>query len=160
MSFGSFGRALDELAGLLAGRDVRCERGEHGLTVPAADASGFDVALLAYRPAYIVCLGGWNDTFEDLAAALRLATLGLTRDCRVRVESRGGRPFAWAVERRLAGNAWAEIGEASHLSLRFWQPRRTRYLHNRWLEAPSALAPGTRAVPAARLPAPLADALV
>ncbi|MDH3659639.1 MAG: hypothetical protein OEU92_06350 [Alphaproteobacteria bacterium] len=95
---------------------------------PSSD-SGFEVGFCISGSDYIINFDSWHDHFEDEESALDWFVFGLSNDCRLKIVSKGGRPFRWIVESHHQGD-WQFEREMVVLPLLFWRRASTAYRQN------------------------------
>lgn len=122
---------IDEILKLLADcPQVHCERGEDTVRVLPDNPEGFEVAIeQIWDRHYSVSYGGWHEDFEAWEEALRCFLLGLSNQCRLKVQSKDGNPFKWTVE-DWEDPAWVERSTTGSFSSKLFKPAVTAYLHN------------------------------
>jgi hypothetical protein len=111
---------------------ISFEIAEGVLRVPRADENGFDVSLRKEEGFCEVYFDAWHEVFEDEEEAVRCFLFGLSKECRLRVESRGGADCTWTVEHKR-GDDWISDSTTGLLFSRFWRRKQVRYLQNRRL---------------------------
>jgi hypothetical protein len=104
--------------------EVRYEFRSDAIRALAAEASGYEVALLMQpQPCYTVCLATWHMEFADENSAIGTFLGGLTDAYRLKVSSRGGRDYRWTIQYRDYGTAME--ARSSPLVLSFGEGRRS-----------------------------------
>ena len=115
-------------------RPVPFETGEHDIRVMPADDSGFEVNLVRVgdEGECEVYFDAWHEVFDSEEEAVRYFLSGLSGECRIRVDSRGGFDHKWTLEAKH-GDAWVAYSTTGTLFFPFWRKKEVRYLQNRHL---------------------------
>lgn len=114
--------------------DIRFMAEADALMVFPADDTGFAVSIRKEGEEFEVAFSGWRARFTEPQEAFNCMTFGLSDDCRLRVESRGGRECRWTVE-ALENGVWRDHSSTGTTVLAFWKPIETTHLQNRFLSA-------------------------
>ena len=109
---------------------ARHVRGLRSLSIPASGPEGFDVMLALDQSECILCFDGWSLEFNRPEQALHYVELALHGEMRLKIDSIGGRPWRWTVERLGPDRAWLVENVMGFLRLRFWGEKRVTYLCN------------------------------
>lgn len=112
---------------------VKYDVTENSVTVFPTSENGFEVSMYIERyntePYVVYYDGAWHEHFTDSETALECFAFGLSTECRLKVTSRGGRPYIWKVESRQAGG-WQPDSTTAFFPARFWWRKEVRYLQN------------------------------
>jgi hypothetical protein len=109
--------------------DARCQIEEDRIEVSGDGESEFSVALYDCGKELIVSYGGWHDHFTDEEEALRCFAFGLSRQCRLKVYSRGEFEYKWTVQSQENGG-WQDIDTTGLLFFPIWRKMTVKYLQN------------------------------
>ncbi len=121
--------------------EVRYEFRSDAIRALAADASGYEVALLMQpQPCYTVCLATWHMEFADENSAIGTFLGGLTEVYRLKVSSRGGRDYRWTIQYRDYG--YSDGSTVVTFNFKFWRRKKIRYLQNHLLRPPENASTG------------------
>lgn len=103
----------------------------NAITVKAQTAESFDVWFLCDGNGYTVGLAGWHESFSlaEPDRALACFAFGLSDSARIRVHSRGGMDYCWALEKLDVGE-WRTDSITCQLFFPFWRKKTVRYLRN------------------------------
>lgn len=112
---------------------------ENMITVSAKSGDGFDVWFSVDDDEYTVGFEGWHQHFEkdEVEDALSCFAFGLSNECRLKVVSRGGTPYKWAMEAMEDGK-WVTYSTTALLWAPFWRKKAVNYLSNNILSAANA----------------------
>lgn len=99
------------------------------LSIRSGVENGFDISIQDLGTAFPVYFEGWHDEFETLDTAYECVAFGLSCACRLKVLSRGGKPYRWIVQARTEDD-WVDDSETGLLFFRFWSPKTATYLQN------------------------------
>ncbi|MBK6980714.1 MAG: hypothetical protein IPH30_03675 [Betaproteobacteria bacterium] len=113
---------------------LRVEESENSITVLPLDSAGFPVSIHVADEEVVVAFAGWHEHFESAEEALDCFAFGLSRECRLKVFTRGGFAYRWTVESLENGN-WAEDSTTGLLFFPFWRRREVVYFQNRVIPA-------------------------
>ncbi|MCH9680674.1 MAG: hypothetical protein K0V04_04500 [Deltaproteobacteria bacterium] len=108
---------------------VELTQAANALTIVPRAPNSFAVTLQLARDRSAVYFDGWHEEFDAVEPALECAGYGLTRGCRLRVDSRGTTPYRWTLEMRC-GSEWTADSATGLLLAPWWRRRTTRYLYN------------------------------
>lgn len=100
------------------------------LSVKSGGAGGFEMSAMAANGRYALTFGGWGEEFESPEAARDYFEAALRGEARLRLETLGGRPWRWTLERLNQDGQWVPQSTITHAIWRFWGRRETRYLVN------------------------------
>lgn len=89
---------------------------ENGFTVWATENGG----------SCTVGFEGWHDEFTDPEEALSCFAWGLSKECRLEVTTRGGKPHKW-VAQSLENGQWINSSTTGLIFFPFW--RRAKIIH-------------------------------
>lgn len=103
----------------------------NAITVKAQATEGFDVWFFCDGNGYTVGLAGWHELFSlaEPDLALECFAFGLSDNARIRVHSRGGMEYCWALEKLDVGE-WRTDSITCQLFFPFWRKKTVRYLRN------------------------------
>jgi hypothetical protein len=112
---------------------VRYESRSDAIRALAADANGYEVALLMQpQPCYTVCLATWHMEFTDENSAIGTFLGGLTEGYRLKVASRGNVDYRWTIQYRES-YGWRDGSTVCVFGYKFWRRKKIRYLQNHLL---------------------------
>jgi hypothetical protein len=112
---------------------IKFERRDYSVLVPAAAAEGFPVLIeQIWEGHYAVSFGGWQKDFSSLEEAMECFLHGLSNHCRLKVESKGNKPVKWTLE-DLENLDWKEISSRGSWSPLNFKPPVISYLQNNLL---------------------------
>jgi hypothetical protein len=121
--------------------EVRYEFRSDAIRALAADANGYEVALLMQpQPCYTVCLSTWHMEFADQNSAIGTFLGGLTEAYRLKVSSRGGRDYSWTIHYRDYG--YSDGSTVVTFNFKFWRRKNIRYLQNHLRRPPENASTG------------------
>jgi hypothetical protein len=122
---------IDEILNILKNRpQVHFERAEDFVRVLPTTPEGFEVVLeQIWETHYSVSYGAWHEDFHTWEEALGCFLLGMSNRCRLKVQSKDGKPFRWTVEDRN-DPSWRERSTKATWFHRFLTPTVTIYLQN------------------------------
>jgi len=116
--------------------EVRYEFRSDAIRALAADASGYEVALLMQpQPCYTVCLATWHMEFADENSAIGTFLGGLTEGYRLKVASRGGTDYRWTIQYQES-YGYRDGSTVVTFNFKFWRRKKIRYLQNHLLRPP------------------------
>jgi hypothetical protein len=105
--------------------------GDRSIKFDQSGPSGFDIIIFCAGGDIACDFGGLKQDFSTLDEALNWAERGLTSECRLRIESCGGRPYRWTLERILSDREIVEFTASAPLTVLDWLRKKTvRYLQN------------------------------
>jgi hypothetical protein len=104
------------------------------ITVPPSAPTGFTLSLALAGEQFVVSFDGWHAHFTSEEEALQAFALGLTNECRLRVERRGRTECRWALE-RLTPAGWNEVSTVGLLLVPSWRKREVIYRQNAVLDS-------------------------
>ena len=90
------------------------------LSIEPKDEKGFPITFSCHESEYSVSFGNWHGRFTSEEDAIDFVGLGLSKNCRLREVSRGGKAFRWTIESIIDGK-WHTVYETAFLSLKFWK---------------------------------------
>lgn len=102
--------------------------GNH-LSVDCNAPDGFQVSFSDLSPFYRVSFDSWHDEFSDLDEALNCFAFGLSKQCRLKIELRGGVEQKWTVQSWENGE-WLDDSSVGQTGLQFWKPITVVYRQN------------------------------
>ena len=105
--------------------------GGNTITVTAQTAEGFDVWFFLDGNGYTVGLAGWHELFSlaEPDHALACFAFGLSDSARIRVHSRDGMDYLWALE-KFDVDEWRTDSITCQFFFPFWRKKTVRYLRN------------------------------
>jgi len=123
-------RIIEEIAAKLQKYPhVKYEGGGDFINVLPTSDHGFTVGLVARQGSYTVSFNGWHEDYEDEEEALNCFGFGLSSECRLKEDRRGGIVYKWTVQSKANGK-WIEDSTTGLLLFPFWMKKETRYLQN------------------------------
>ena len=108
---------------------VRFEQTADSIRIFPPEPNGFAAALYRVENTFTVHFEGWHEEFTDAEEALDCLAFGLSDDCRLKVESRGGVAYRWTAEYRT-DDGWVEESTTGLVFCPFWRRREVRFLQN------------------------------
>jgi len=118
---------------------LKYELGDRHILVEKPSENGFDVGFYVEEDEFIVGYYGWHEHFgfDEMDRALDCFAFGFSRDCRLKVVSRGKMDYKCILE-YLEGGEWkwdSEVGVLfkpfwRFLAFPFWRRKQVRYLQN------------------------------
>ena len=107
---------------------------DNEITISGTPESGFDITVCVDDSEITVYFEGWHEHFElaQFDQALSCIRSGLTDACRIRVESKGNRPYKWTLE--YNDQDWEDDTTTGLLFFPFWKKTSTRYLQNNLIQ--------------------------
>jgi hypothetical protein len=109
---------------------AKMQRLTNGFAVEASGTDGFDMAVLVENGHFILCFGNWSEDFESDEVARRLFEAALDGKARLKIDSLGGQPWRWTLERLDDSGRWSPESTMAHMTWRFWGRASTIYLSN------------------------------
>ncbi len=122
---------LEELAELLrlcSGAQVVST--PSGLSIGAANADGFDMAVTVFDGQYVLTFDRWEETFSDVGYVKSLFEAAVRGDARLRVDTLAGKRWRWTLERRRNEDEWIAESSIGHPIWRFWGKPEATFLRN------------------------------
>ena len=112
---------------------------ERSITVKPNSTKGFEVWFSNDENEYTVGFDGWHQHFDksEVEEALNCFAFGLSNECRLKVNSRGGKSYKWVME-ALENGVWVAYSTTGLFSLSFWKKAEVRYLSNDLLKSENA----------------------
>ncbi len=104
-------------------------REEGRIEIPPSHEGGFPIVSEEGVGGITLHLEGWFAHIGVIAEAEEWVLFALSRECRLRVELRGARAYAWTVEER-DGAAWKAIAGVRRRCWAFWRRATVVYLQN------------------------------
>lgn len=111
---------------------VKFEKCPGFITIFPKTENGFDVSL-RIDDCYEVDFAGWHEEFSDPQEAFECLAFGLSKECRLKVYSRGNRDHKWTLEYLNEGQ-WEVDSETGLFFYPFWKPLSERYLQNELID--------------------------
>jgi hypothetical protein len=118
-------------------RELRDERNarvvieDNAVTVLRVTPHGPDVTVIFSNGRCTLAIGSWHDDLVSLDTVMEYVKLAVTGGLRVRIDQLSGKPWKYALERRLDDGAWQEESVLMIPRLAFWNRRQTTtYLQN------------------------------
>ena len=108
---------------------ARTEEGDSWIRFLPSSPEGFVIEFRMGQGEYIVAFEGWHARFHDLDESLNCFAFGLSNECRLKIVSRGGKPYRWTVEHYCDGE-WIPESETGLLLFQFWRSPRVTYRQN------------------------------
>lgn len=102
---------------------------DNAVTIEPQAPNGFSVSLEESHGKYTVSFDGWHEEFDTAEEALDCFALGLSDQCRLRVELKGGVAYRWTLEFLVKG-AWMEDSTTGSLLYPFWMQRQVIFRQN------------------------------
>ena len=100
------------------------------LSIEPSDEKGFPITFSYHENEYTVSFGNWHGRFTSEEDVIDFIGLGLSKNCRLREVSRGGKAFRWTIESIIDGK-WHTVYETAYLSLKFWEkPKEVIFQNN------------------------------
>jgi hypothetical protein len=99
------------------------------ITVNPPTVDGFAVSLIEEARAWIVAFDGWHKHLAAEDEALHCFALGLSGQCRLRVDYRGFVPHRWTLETQT-DHGWRADSTVGQLLFAFWRHPRVEYRRN------------------------------
>ena len=123
-------------------QNVRLERGQEAVRVPATRSEGFDIGVELLAGTFTVAFESWRREVDDVETAWNLIALGLSTGSRLRIEPLpDGRSACW-LEIILPDGSWRTLPELGR------EPNRlnaaVRYRQNDYVRAAYGSANATR----------------
>ncbi|GAB1267028.1 hypothetical protein NBRC116493_02810 [Aurantivibrio infirmus] len=101
------------------------EEGSISVTPP----NGFTVSLYESTDDYTVGYDGWHEEFASEDEALNCFAFGLSKECRLKIYSRGGMDYKWIVEYLHEGE-WQADSTTGLIFFPFWRRLSVTYKYN------------------------------
>lgn len=103
------------------------------VTVLRLTPDGPDVTAIIADGRCTLAIGAWHDDLYSLDVTLDYMRMAVEGSLRVRVDRMNGKPWKYALERRLDNGSWQEESVLELPRFNLWGRRRisTTYLHNR-----------------------------
>lgn len=98
-------------------------------SVSAKPKNGFAVWAENHSNSITIGFDGWHEVFDDPKEALNCFAWGLSRECRLKVVSRGGKPHKWVMQ-SLQNGQWVSESTVGLLFFQFWRKKTTSYIQN------------------------------
>lgn len=128
----ALGTFVKHLRRELKGRpDVQLVSQDDAVTVLRVSPNGPDVTVILSDGRCTLAVGTWHDDLVSMDVALEYVKLAVEGHLRVRIDQLGGKPWQYALERRIDDGSWRE--ESVMLVPRFtlWARKKTtHYLQN------------------------------
>lgn len=100
------------------------------VVIPRLYANGPDISVLVADQRCTVSIGPWFEDMPSLDMALEYVTRAVDGSLRVRIDSLGGKPWKFILEREVAGE-WVEDSAVVLSRITLWKRDvATRYLRN------------------------------
>ncbi len=112
---------------------LRTEFKEDFAIIHPLDENGFEIRIDAASDEYLVFFKGWHEHFSDVKEALNCVAFGLSKECRLKVFSKGGKEYKWIVE-FFENEQWKEDSETGTVPLSFWKKKEILYFRNNLIE--------------------------
>jgi hypothetical protein len=110
--------------------EMRFEEHEKSIKIFPRDESGFSVSLVQSNQRFTVTYGdGWHEDFRSALEALDCVGLGLSEDCRLKIEMAGRYPYEWTMEYFFNGS-WVPASTTGVVLFPYWRRRKTVYRQN------------------------------
>jgi hypothetical protein len=78
------------------------------VTVLRLTPQGPDVTAIISEGRCTLAIGAWHDDMDSIDVTLAYVRMAVEGDLRVRVDKLGGKPWKYALERRLEDGSWQE----------------------------------------------------
>lgn len=103
---------------------------ENSISLYPASECGFMVEFhVSVGNKFTVYFEGWHECFDDATEALNYFAFGLSKKCRLKTISRGGKPHRWMVQ-SCEGVNWVDDSETGLFLFPFWKKPEMKYLQN------------------------------
>lgn len=101
------------------------------VTVLRLTPQGPDVTAIISEGRCTLAIGAWHDDMDSIDVTLAYVRMAVEGDLRVRVDKLGGKPWQYALERRLDNGTWQEESVVVLPRLALWRREKTtHYLQN------------------------------
>ncbi len=111
--------------------DARIVVAGNSVTVMRRSPEGPDVTAILADGRCTLAIAAWHEDMPSLDATLSYAKLAVDGDLRVRVDRIGGKPWQYALERRLGDDSWIEESVVVFPRLNLLRRQKTtHYLRN------------------------------
>jgi hypothetical protein len=109
---------------------LKFEESSDHIKVLPTNSSGFSVTLYFEKNEITVFYGdSWHEHFQNETEALNCFAFGLSKECRLKVFSRGNIEYKWVLEHFRQGQ-WIEDSTSGSLFFPFWLPKKVEFLQN------------------------------
>ena len=102
---------------------------ETSVSVTCQNPDSFDVSISADGDVFQVSFGGWHEHFDAEDDALNCFAFGLSKECRLKVVSRGRMDCSWTVQSQENGN-WVDDTTTGLMLIPIWRRAQVRYCQN------------------------------
>lgn len=103
---------------------------ETNISVTCQNPDSFEVSIFSDGNAFQVSFDGWHEHFNEENDALNCFAFGLSKECRLKVVTRGQMDCSWTVQSQENGN-WVDDSTTGLILVPFWRPALVKYLQNK-----------------------------
>lgn len=105
------------------------ETGEHHVIVSCKNPESFDVSFYASSEGFQVGFDGWHEHFEAEEDALNCFAFGFSKECRLKVVTRGSMECSWTLQ-AWQDDTWVDDTTTGLFFIPFWRSKQIEYRHN------------------------------
>lgn len=111
--------------------ELKFQEDDNSISIKPQSSDGFEVWFSDDESEFTVGFEGWHQHFDksEVEDALSCFAFGLSNECRLKVTSRGGKNYEWAME-ALEDGEWVSYSTTALFNLAFWRKLEVKYYTN------------------------------
>ena len=109
---------------------IKYNKDSNSIIILPATSKGFSVCYNFKNGTHYVSFLGWHEEFYSEKEAFNCFVLGLSNECRLKVQSKGDFQYGWTLEAKNEKGNWEEDSTTGLLFFPFWRKTTTVILQN------------------------------